>query len=484
MLDYDIVVIGGSLTGRYAALAAAQMQARVALVEPKLPANPIGSILGQIYSQALIAASHRIQSTGQFSSAGLVTPETTDWSAIQQWAWRTTENITHQHSLAKLSALGIVVIPGLGEFSAQPRLHFQVHPVDQVDTRGRLLISRTYLLATPDQPRVPEVPGLTLTGFLTPKTIGKLTQIPGRLLVIGGEPQGIELAQALAQLGSTVTIVVKQSHILAQEDSEAACWIQAQLEAQGIRVLTQTEIVQAQMIQGKKWVQAGNQAIEVDEILLAAGQQPDLSHLNLESAQVRQSGAYLQLNSKLQTTNPRIYACGEATGGYSFINLANHEAKIAVKNALYFPWFPVNYQGIPWAIFSYPQLARVGLTEAQARQRYGAEIWVTQDSFEENTRTALQAEVRGFIKLVGRQNNQLLGASVVSTQAGEMINLLGMAIRQEIKLEKMADSAFVWPTFSEGVTQIIQNRLQQRRQAQRFRYDWIESLFHWRRYWS
>ena len=148
------------------------------------------------------------------------------------------------------------------------------------------------------------------------------------------------------------------------------------MEAEGVRIFTQTEVFQAREIDGKKWVLVGNEAIETDEILLAVGQKFDMDVLNLQAVGVQFDRRGLVLNRKLQTTNPRIYACGDLAGGYSFPHIANYEVQVALKNILYLPIFNVNYSGIPWAIGSDPKIARVGLTEAQARRRYGQEILV------------------------------------------------------------------------------------------------------------
>ena len=368
------------------------------------------------------------------------------------------------------------MIFGQGEFVSQPHLAFVVNQ--------RTLRSRTYLLATASQPKIPEIEGLLLTGFLTAETINKLTRIPEHLAIIGGDPSGTELAQTFARLGSNVTMIIKHDHILGKEDPEAAGLIQAKLEAVGIKILTQTEVIQAQKIQDKKWIQAGNKAIEVDEIIVAAGQQPQLNRLNLEVLGVAFNRQYLRLNEKLQTTHSRIYACGNLSGGYSYPHLANYEATIAVKNALYLPIFQVNYQGVPWAVFSDPQLARVGLTETQAKRRYGDDIIVYRDYFKHLPKAIIEEETVGFFKLIGHQNGEILGASIVGPQASEMISIIALAIRQGLKIQAIAQLPQIWPTFSQMSQQTAIAWLQHQRRCNTLLIDWIENLFHWRRSWS
>ncbi|MCG5058216.1 MAG: NAD(P)/FAD-dependent oxidoreductase [Limnoraphis sp. WC205] len=484
MIDYDVVIIGGSPTGRYAAALATQLQARVALVEPQKP-----TFAGQCwrwgYSAALLSVGQtvrqieRSQQLGWDSTSDNCNLDQTfslNWRQTKQWMEAVVSNLEEQDSPAMLAALGVDVIFGQGEFVSQPHLAFVVNQ--------RTLRSRTYLLATASQPKIPEIEGLLLTGFLTAETINKLTRIPEHLAIIGGDPSGTELAQTFARLGSNVTMIIKHDHILGKEDPEAAGLIQAKLEAVGIKILTQTEVIQAQKIQDKKWIQAGNKAIEVDEIIVAAGQQPQLNRLNLEVLGVAFNRQYLRLNEKLQTTHSRIYACGNLSGGYSYPHLANYEATIAVKNALYLPIFQVNYQGVPWAVFSDPQLARVGLTETQAKRRYGDDIIVYRDYFKHLPKAIIEEETVGFFKLIGHQNGEILGASIVGPQASEMISIIALAIRQGLKIQAIAQLPQIWPTFSQMSQQTAIAWLQHQRRCNTLLIDWIENLFHWRRSWS
>lgn len=484
MLDYDIVIIGGSLAGRYAAFTATQLQARVALVEP-LPPRLAGQSYRLGYTQALRSVGqavrhlHQVQPFGiHWEIADQPTPPNVSvhWRETMQWGECVVSNLEAQYSPSVLASMGVDVIFGQGQFVSQPRLAFEVN--------GRQLRSRTYLLAMGSQPRIPEIEGLVLTGFLTGETINKLTQIPERLAIIGGDPTGIELAQTFARLGSEVTIVVQGSQILKQEDSEAAAFVQAQLEAEGVRVLTQTPVIQTKQIQESKWIQAGNNAIEVDEIILAAGQQPQLKGLNLDAVGVQLNGRYLRLNQHLQTSNSRIYACGDLAGGYPFEHIANYEATIAIKNALYLPFFQVNYHGIPWAIFSHPELARVGLTEEQAQRRYGDQIVVYREVFKHLPKAIMTGETSGFYKLIAHRNGRILGGAIVGEQASEIIYIIALAIRQGLRINAIAELPQIWLTLSQIHHQTAIAGLQQRLRRNTLLYDWVENLFHWRRSWS
>ncbi len=478
MLDYDLVILGGSITGRYAALLAAKMQARVALIEPKEQGLKMG-YKGLFPIAASVQNPHQISllSTGEaeFNFKG---------HQVKHWVDSVRKNYELLYSHQRLGSCGIDVIIGQGDFINSPRLGFKIN--------HRILRSRHYLLALASEPKIPAIEGLLSTGFITPETVNLLLEkrqglseiIPQRLAIIGGTPAGVELAQVFTRLGMNVLMVVKGNHILGKEDPEAVQFIQGQLEAEGVKILTKTPVIQVKKIDDKKWIQAGNTALEVDEILIACGSQVNVDSLNLKTVGVNFKGKYLCVNEKLQTTNPRIYACGDLLGGYGFEHLAQYEAQIALKNTLYWPRFKVNYQGIPWAIFSNPQLAQVGLTETQAKQRYGTQVIVERQSLKMMIQAQIWGETTGFCKLVGLSNGKLLGATVVGSQASELIHILALAIRQGINLKTLAEFPAILPTFSEVYHQSAIAWIEQRRRQNTVLFDWIENLFHWRRYWG
>jgi pyruvate/2-oxoglutarate dehydrogenase complex dihydrolipoamide dehydrogenase (E3) component len=477
MLDYDVVIIGGSVTGRDAAAIAATYHGRIALLEPCAP------LFWQGYHQALLQGAEGLKQAKQRFSFGLyqgmesdVSKLTLDWNIAQQSASVGASRTSAQNSLENLARLGVDVISGAGEFVNQPDLALAVN--------GRILRSRYYLLAMGSKPKIPEIEGLALTGFLTVETLHKLSQIPQKLAIIGGDPSGVELAQFFAQLGSQVTIIVKSSHLLGKEDHQAAYLIQAHLEAEGVTVLTQTEVIQTQVIQGQKWIQAGNKALEVDEILVAAGRQPQFYDLNLSTVGVKFNPNYLSLNQQLQTTNPRIYGCGDLAGGYPFEHIAAYEAQIALKNIMLLPRFKVNYQGIPWAILTQPQLGRVGLTEQQAKRYYGDKISIHKQSFTHLSKAQLLGEISGFYQLICHRNGKILGAAIVSPQASEMIGIIALAIRQGLKIDTIAQLPQISSTLSEMHLKVAKAWQHSYSQKDSWKSDWIETLNQWRRFWS
>lgn len=487
-VDYDVAIIGGSPAGRYAAIAATELRARVALVEPPQEQGANSALFELLTPHATTHIGQLLQQLGNASQFGIHSPHTDAaekgggtvlWAEVMQWAKALVSNLEEQNSLAHLASLGVDVIVGSGQFERQPHLAFAVN--------GRRLRARAYLIASGSRPAIPDIEGLETTGYLTAAEVWQpLTsqKPPNNWIIIGGDPSGCQLAQTLTRCGLNVTLIVRRSHILAKEDPEVAQLLQATLEAEGVRVLTETPVIQVKRIQDKKWIQVGNEAIETDEILVCAGGQPNVEALNLEAVGVKGHRRRLVVNEKLQTTNPRIYACGDVIGGYQFTNIANYEARIALKNALFLPVFKVDYQSIPWAIFSEPQLARVGLTEVQARRRYNHDVLVLRQYFKSVAAAQLSGETTGICKLVVLRNGEILGASLVGPQAGELINVFALAISKRLKMEAIATLAPVYPSFSEIIDQIATAWTKAKLTSNSPLQNFLEGFFNFRRSWS
>ncbi|NET36033.1 MAG: NAD(P)/FAD-dependent oxidoreductase [Cyanothece sp. SIO1E1] len=487
-VDYDLVIIGGTVEARYAAIAAARLHARVALVEPTAECS--AQRQSQVWNQTLIQVGQVAQQMRQVEALGLQWPAsssvesdpchplTVQWQTSLQRAQLAGSILDEARSPAILAAQGVDVIWGEGQFCHRPRLSFTV---DQ-----RRLTACAYLIATGASPVIPNLTGLPTVDYLTPETLGqpnRISQLPDRLVVIGGEPAGLELGQTWARLGVQVTILVKDAQLLPYADQEAAHLIQAQLEADGVRILTNTPVSQIKQSQGQKWIQSGDQAVAADAILLAVGWQPNLQQLNLEAVGIAWSHRGIRVNQKLQTTHPRIYACGAVLGGYPFTHLAEYEASIALKNALFLPKFKVDYRGIPWAVLTTPELARVGLTEAQARQRYGKHVWVLKQHFQTIGKAQISGHTNGFCKLIAHPSGTLLGAHIIGPDASELIHSMALAIRQGLKIEAIAALPHISTTLSVICAQAAMDWHKQRLQRHSFCSDWLENWFNLHRTW-
>lgn len=443
MADYDLVIIGGSPVGRYAAVRAIRQGAKkVALVEP-----PLSAATTSLFD---VLAPHAINQLKAVEAQQFLLPSEYTTSIpeteISQWAKNVVANIEEQNSPAILSALGVDVIVDNGEFTSQKPLTFNVS--------NRQLLARSYLIATGTSPVIPDIEGLDATDYFTVKTIWQ--QLPPTSakdwVIIGGNPDSVMLAQTLTKLGLNITLIVKRPQIVGL-DADIAQLLQAILEADGIRVLTATPVSQIKQIGKKKWIQAGDRAIEADEVLICVGYQPNVVDLNLEQVGVKWSRQGIKVNTKLQTTNPYIYACGDIIGGYPFGNIANYEARIAVNNGLLLPNAKVDYRSIPWVIFSQPQVAQVGLNETKAKHFY-SDVLVIKKHFKTLASAHIKEELIGTCKLVTRHNGEILGATIVGCQASELINVISLAIAQKIKLSAIAQLAPIYPSFSEVFEQI------------------------------
>jgi len=442
-VEYDVVVIDRNGSGVQAAIAAAQRKARVALALDSLSEST--TTLGY---HVLREAGRRAASAGTSCWMGVQAPRVS--LRLEQpmaWAETVAANLADQNSPAWLASLGIDVILAKGRFQPSP-LRWQVDGQSPLRARSFLLAAdRTIQSSRPGWERC-WTPASLLEYLQT-----KPQSWPQVWGVIGGGIEAVELSQILARWGCRVTMIVEQPQILPQEDQEAVVWLRAQLEAEGVRVLTDCQIEQrTTRSQGQRLVTSAG-TLEVEELLLTTEQQPAISDLNLEAVGVECSQGKLWVNRKLQTTNPRIYACGAALGGYSLPHIARYEAQVAFKNALFLPLFPVNYSAIPWAVFTDPELARVGLTEDQARQRYGSSVQVLRQFYKALPLAQIQGETTGFCKLIGDSQGRLLGAHLVGPAASEIIHLLALGLKQRLKIQELAALVQISPTFSEIISQ-------------------------------
>jgi pyruvate/2-oxoglutarate dehydrogenase complex dihydrolipoamide dehydrogenase (E3) component len=481
-IDYDIVIIGSSITGYQAALAAIQLQAKVGLIVSadishnyNLNYQYVLSEINQIPQQFRNLANLGIYET----NTSLNTPSF-DCKQGLSYTRAVTKNLNQINSLANLAAQGVDIIVGNGEFQSSPKLSFTVNE--------RRLYSRTYLLANGSSPLIPKIPGLDTIEYLTLANIWaslEKTTLPENWVIIGGIPQSIEIAQILAIFGCKVTLIVKYSHILPDLDPEIAQLLTAQLEVDGVRVFTQTPVMQVRQIDNKKWVQAGNLAIETDEILIATGQKPNLEYLNLPAVGIKQHQHRLTVNEKLQTTNHCIYACGDVLGGYDIQNISNYEANIAVENALFFPRRKVNYQSVPWGIYSQPMVSQVGLTEIKAKNRYSQNrVLVLRQYFKTATAAQIQGEITGVCKLIVLDNGKILGCSILGIEAGELINLISLAISQNIKVQHLAKLSPIYPSFSEILVETAREWNRHRMNKNHVLQELLLSFFNYRRDWN
>ena len=470
VVKYDIVIIGGGSAGLVVASAAAQLKAKVALVER----NKLGGDclwFGCVPSKSLIHASRVAYQVKNAARFGIYTePPEIEFAKVTGHVQQVIANIQPHDSPERFRGLGVEVIFGEGKFIDKKTF--------EVD--GQQLTARAFVIATGSRPAIPSVEGLHSADFLTNEKVFDLKERPNSLVIIGAGPIGCELGQAFSRLGSNVTIISSKSHILPKEEPEAALVVQKQFESEGINILKEVRAEKVEVVDGKKQVTAGGKNIIVDEILVAGGRLPNVESLNLEVAGVEVGKPGIIVNEKLQTTNSKIYACGDVIGGYQFTHVAGYEAVVALTNALFFPISKVNYRVIPWATFTDPELARVGLTEKQAKERYGDDVCVLKQPFSGVDRAQAEAATTGFGKIITKGNGEILGAHLVGISAGELIHEIVLAMSNNLPVSALT-GIHVYPTLSEVNSKAGLLLKKQKYAKNLSQQNLLEQFFNWRR---
>jgi pyruvate/2-oxoglutarate dehydrogenase complex dihydrolipoamide dehydrogenase (E3) component len=321
--------------------------------------------------------------------------------------------------------------------------------------------------------------GLGETGCLTPFELWQmksLDSLPERIAIAGNTPMAIQLAQILQRLGKKITLLFDTPSLLPQADFDIASLLQVQLEAEGICLVPQSQVSQVRRIDGKKWILAGKQAWELDELILATATQGNTEGLNLSAVGVEVTTQGLKVKKTLQTTNPRIYGIGNVISGESSPNLARQMATIAVKNALFLPIYKMEDQGIPQILFTDPPIASIGINEQRARQLYGQDFQVLKMPFKFNLKAQILGEITGFCKLIIDRSDSIIGADIIGYQAEELIQIISLVINQKLPLGTLTNLPSLG-TFAE----IIAQTARQKPQKYHFHKKWLTSWLMWQR---
>ena len=437
-VDYDLVIIGGGSGGLVVASAAAQLHAKVALVEKdRLGGDCLW--YGCVPSKSLIHAARVAYEVKHGSRFGIHTnPPEINFAQANGHVQKVIATIEPHDSPERFRGLGVEVIFGSGKFI--DKRTFEVN--------GRKLKARNFVISTGSRPAIPPVTGLKEAGFITNEQVFSLTERPESLAVIGAGPIGCELGQSLQRLGSQVTIISSRDRIMPKEEPEAAAVVEQQLLSEGINFIKNARAEKVEVIDGKKHLWAGGREIIVDEILVSAGRNPNVDSLNLEAAGVEYDRKGIKVNEKLQTTNKRIYGCGDVIGGYQFTHVAGYEAVVVIQNALFLPTKKADYRVIPWATFTDPELARVGLTEKQARERYGDDIYILKQEMKGVDRAQAEGATNGFAKIITTGKGEILGAHLVGASAGELIHEVVLAMSNKLPVSALS-GIHIYPTLSE-----------------------------------
>jgi len=452
---YHLVVVGGGTAGLVSAAGAAGLGARVALVERHLMGGDCLNV-GCVPSKGILRAARAWEEARQAASrfGGPAAAGAPSFGAAMERMRRLRAGISPHDSAERFRGLGIDVFLGDARFTAP----------DAIEVDGQVLRFRRAVIAAGARAAVPPLPGLAEAGFRTNETIFNLTELPRRLAVLGCGPIGCELAQAFARFGSEVTLLGRQAQLLPREDADAAAIVAAALTRDGVRlelgikataVLRRgaEKVLQYDHVQGmaRQGGEGGRRELAVDEILVATGRQPNVEGLGLRAAGVRYTSKGVEVDDRLRTSNPRVFACGDVASKFQFTHVADAQARLVIQNALFFGRARASALTVPWCTYTSPEVAHVGLHERDARGR-GLEVDTLTVPLADNDRAVLDGEDEGFLRVhLERGTDKILGATLVAEHAGDMLGELCLAITQGIGLGSIAGVIHPYPTQAEVV---------------------------------
>ncbi|MBW4582641.1 MAG: mercuric reductase [Tildeniella nuda ZEHNDER 1965/U140] len=450
---YDLVVIGAGTAGLVVAAGAAGLKLglKIALIEKSLMGGDCLT-LGCVPSKTVIQSSRVAATIRNAAPFGIHPPESVDvdFAAVMQRMRRVRAEISHHDSAKEFSSQGIDVFLGKATFLDG----------NTVEVNGSHLRFKKAVIATGARASHPKIPGLADAGFLTNETVFSLTDRPARLAVIGGGPIGCELAQAFHRLGSEVTLLHKNDHLLDREDPDAAELIQQRFLQEGLHLVLGSTIERVEKTDAGKVIyyqqQGETKTVVVDEILIGAGRSPNVDGLNLDAVGVKHDAHHgVVVNDYLQTTNPRIFAAGDICMQWKFTHAADAAARLVIQNALFAPFGlgrnKLSSLVMPWVTYTDPEIAHVGLYEADAQAK-GLDTDTIHIPFSEVDRALTDGETDGFIKiLLRRGSDQILGATIVARHAGEMISEVTLAIVTKKGLKALSKVIHPYPTQAEAI---------------------------------
>lgn len=453
---YDLVIVGGGTGGLVSALIAAGAGARVALLERDRTG---GDCLwtGCVPSKSLIAAAGLAHRMRHADRVGLEPVEPAiDLARVMEHVRDAIRTIEPQDSPQRLRAAGIEVIEADGRFNGPGR----------VAANGRELCFRTAIIATGSQPAIPPIPGLADRDPLTSDTVWGLDELPRRLAILGGGPIGCELGQAFARLGADVTLIEMTDRLLPREDPRAGELIARQLAGEGVDVRLREP---ASSVRASELILETGDGVAFDRILVTTGRTPRSAGLGLDSVgvDVDESSA-VKVDRRLRTSARSIYAVGDVTGLLPFTHVAAHHARVATANALFHTRGKVS-ETLPWVTFTDPEVARVGLTEEQARSRWGQRAIVGESDYAQLDRAITAGEAHGFAKLIADPRGRLVGATIAAPGAGEVIAELTAWISSGAKLADVSRTVHAYPTLAEGPARAADHYLAERYSTPRLR---------------
>ena len=436
-LSCDVCVIGAGSAGLSVAAGAARLGARTVLFErDRMGGDCLNT--GCVPSKALLAAARAAHTACNSTGLGVDGSNVSvDFAGVMAHVRAVIDRIAPHDSVERFEQLGVKVIAEEARFVG-PR------EVESASTRAR---AKRIVIATGSVAMVPPIPGLDGVAYLTNESIFELSVLPAHLLIVGGGPIGVEMAQAFLRLGSKVTLI-EQQRLLPRDEPELVEMLKSRLAAEGLVIHEHTQVTAAEATEtGIALTLAGQpQSLTGTHLLIAAGRRPRVDGLALEKAGISWSERGVAVDARLRTRNKRVYALGDSNGGPLFTHAAGYQAGLFVRNALFGLSARADYRTLPWVTYSDPELAHVGLTEAEARRRWGDRVRVIHCGFSDNDRAQCEADTSGGIKIITDAGGRIHGVSLLGADAGELLGLWSLAMAQRLTLRAITQLILPYPT--------------------------------------
>ncbi|MES0880367.1 dihydrolipoyl dehydrogenase family protein [Roseibium sp. SCP14] len=445
LLTPDICVIGAGSGGLSVAAAAAAFGVDVVLIEKGLMGGDCLNY-GCVPSKALLAAGKAAANDEKGSGFGVFTSgQSIDFSKANDHVRQVIAAIEPHDSQERFEGLGVTVLREAAKFTGPDRL-----VVGDTEVRAR-----RFVVATGSTAFVPPIPGLDKVPYLTNESLFDQREVPDHLVIIGAGPIGLEMAQAHRRLGAKVTVFEAQK-ALAKDDPELASVVLDALTAEGIEILEETGVEGVRETDGGVIVSArtgdGRKVdVEASHLLVATGRAPNVEGLGLEEAGVEFDRKGIKVDKGLRTTNRKIYAIGDVAGGLQFTHVAGYQAGLVIRSILFRMPVSMNEHYVPWVTYTSPELGHIGMTETEARSAYGGKVKVLTADYSANDRAQAEGETTGRLKLIAGPGGRLLGADIVGVQAGEILNILSLALSKKMKMKDLAGFIAPYPTLGELV---------------------------------
>ncbi len=467
---YNLVVIGGGTAGLVSAVGAAGLGAKVALIERHFMGGDCLNV-GCVPSKAIIRAARAAAAVREAGEFGVNVSDGTsvDFGKVMERMRRLRADISPHDSAKRFTELGVDIFLGTGKFTGP----------DTIEIGGQTLNFAKAVVATGARAAAPPIPGLKDVHYLTNETLFSLTKLPKRLGVIGAGPIGCEMAQAFARFGSEVYLVEAEHGILPREDRDAAAIVLDSMVKDGVKLLCCGKDLKLAKDPNGVRLQVESHGkgydVLVDQLLVAVGRAPNVEGLGLETVGVEFDKKGVKVNDRLQTANPRIYACGDICSPYQFTHAADFMARIVIQNALFMGRAKASSLIIPWATYTSPEIAHVGLYEKEAKEK-GIEVDTFTLEMSKVDRAILDGETEGFVRVhVRKGTDEIVGATVVAAHAGDLISELTLAMKAKVGLKTIGATIHPYPTQAEAIRKIgdLYNRTRLTSLVKKLMHRWL-----------